>query len=88
MFGYITINKPEIKFKEFDIYHAYYCGFCRILKKEYGLSGQATLTYDLTFLIMLLSGLYEPEEKIGQTHCIVHPSQAINKDQQVLHICC
>ena len=83
MFGYITINKPEIKFKEFDIYHAYYCGFCRILKKEYGLSGQATLTYDLTFLIMLLSGLYEPEEKIDETHCIVHPivkqSTRINK---------
>lgn len=73
MFGYITINKPEIKFKEYDIYHAYYCGFCRMLKKDYGLTGQATLTYDLTFLIMLLSGLYEPKEQIDSTHCIVHP---------------
>lgn len=73
MFGYITINKPEIKFKEYDLYHSYYCGFCRTLKKDYGLSGQATLTYDLTFLIMLLSGLYEPEEHLGQTHCIAHP---------------
>ena len=31
MFGYITINKAEMKFKEFDIYHAYYCGLCQSL---------------------------------------------------------
>ena len=30
MFGYITINKPELKIKDFDIYHAYYCGLCTL----------------------------------------------------------
>jgi hypothetical protein len=73
MFVYITINKPEMRFREFDVYHSYYCGFCRTLKANFGISGQATLTYDLTFLIMLLTGLYEPEEQLGQTHCIAHP---------------
>ncbi|WP_026506826.1 DUF5685 family protein [Butyrivibrio sp. MC2013] len=73
MFGYITVNKPELRFKDYDLYRAYYCGFCRMLKADYGLSGQATLTYDLTFLIMLLSGLYEPIEETGRTHCVVHP---------------
>jgi len=73
MFGYIIVNKPEIKFKEYDIYRSYYCGFCRTLKKEYGLTGQSTLSYDLTFLIMLLSGLYEPAETFGDTRCIAHP---------------
>ena len=26
MFGYIIINKGDMKFKEFDMYHSYYCG--------------------------------------------------------------
>ena len=38
MFGYIIVNKPEMKFKEYDIYHAYYCGLCRSLKKKYGMT--------------------------------------------------
>lgn len=73
MFGYVTVNKPEIKFKDFDMYRSFYCGLCRELKERYGLSGQITLTYDMTFVILLLSGLYEPPTKKGSTRCIVHP---------------
>ena len=62
MFGYITINKAELKFREFDLYQAYYCGLCEELKKRYGRIGQATLTYDMTFLLLLFTGLYEPKE--------------------------
>ena len=43
LFGYIIVNKPEMKFKEFDLYHAYYCGLCRSLKKCYGMAGQISL---------------------------------------------
>ena len=73
MFGYVVMNKPEIKFKDFDMYRSFYCGLCRELKERYGLSGQITLTYDITFVILLLSGLYEPPTKKGSTRCIVHP---------------
>jgi len=73
MFGYIIINKGELKFKEYDVYSSYYCGLCRTLKENYGLKGQITLSYDMTFLAMLLSDLYEPELKKGKTNCIVHP---------------
>ncbi|MBO4807638.1 MAG: hypothetical protein J5537_01250 [Lachnospiraceae bacterium] len=73
MFGYIIINKGELKFKEFDIYQGYYCGLCRVLKEKYGIKGQMTLSYDMTFLAMLLSDLYEPELTKGTTKCIVHP---------------
>ena len=38
LFGYIIVNKPEMKFKEFDLYHAYYCGLRRSLKKCYGMA--------------------------------------------------
>lgn len=75
MFGYIIVNKPEMKFKEFDVYHGYYCGLCRKLKEHYGAAGQMTLSYDMTFVIMVLSSLYEPETIDGETKCIAHPLQ-------------
>lgn len=73
MFGYIIVNKPEMKFKEFDVYHSYYCGLCRKLKEKYGPAGQISLSYDLTFLLMLLSGLYEPPTVYSSCKCIAHP---------------
>ena len=73
MFGYIVMNKPEIKMKDFDMYRTFYCGLCRELREKYGISGQITLSYDMTFVIMLLSGLYEPKTYKGTTRCILHP---------------
>ena len=73
MFGYVIINKGDMKFKEFDVYHSYYCGLCRTLKNRYGVFGQISLTYDMTFLVMLLTSLYEPDTKEDTTTCIAHP---------------
>ncbi len=73
MFGYISINQAEMKFKDYDIYHSYYCGLCRVLKKNYGRCGQMTLSYDMTFLIILLTGLYEPDTKTETATCAAHP---------------
>lgn len=73
MFGYININKAEMKFKEFDVYQSYYCGICQSLKERFGRWGQLSLSYDMTFLAMLLTGLYEPETKEAYCKCIAHP---------------
>ena len=73
MFGYITVNQPELKIREFARYRAYYCGVCRDLREHYGITGQMTLSYDLTFLAVLLSALYEPEETMQTTRCLIHP---------------
>lgn len=73
MFGYIVMNKPEIKFKDFDLYRSFYCGLCRELKSKYGISGQISLTYDMTFVVILLSALYESPTQKGSTRCIIHP---------------
>ena len=73
MFGYIVMNKPEIKFKDFDLYRSFYCGLCRELRERYGVTGQISLTYDMTFVILLLSGLYEPPTRKGTTRCVIHP---------------
>lgn len=70
MFGYIAINKAEMKFKDYDVYQAYYCGLCRRLKECYGKRGQLTLSYDMTFLIVLLTGLYEPKTITGEIRAL------------------
>ncbi len=82
MFGYIVINKPEMKFKDFDMYCSFYCGLCRELREKYGIAGQISLNYDLTFVILLLSGLYEPPVRKGTTRCIIHPvvKQTVRKN--------
>ena len=73
MFGYVLINKPELKFKEYDIYKSYYCGLCHTLKKRHGIVGQISLTYDMTFLTLLLTSLYEPDITEERHRCISHP---------------
>ncbi len=79
MLGYVTINKMELKFKEYYSYKGYYCGLCKRLKTKYGNISRLTLNYDMTFLILLLSSLYEPENEICKERCLVHP-----KDKQLI----
>ncbi|MBQ8821853.1 MAG: hypothetical protein IJZ82_04365 [Lachnospiraceae bacterium] len=73
MFGYVIVNKAELKFKEYDVYRSYYCGLCHSLRSKYGLKGSATLSYDMTFLLMLLTALYEPQEARAKCNCVLHP---------------
>lgn len=80
MFGYICINQPELKVKDYEAYRGYYCGLCHELKKRYGRIGQMLLSYDMTFLVILLTGLYEPEESREYHRCIPHP---VRKHMQI-----
>jgi len=73
MFGYVLVNKPELKIKDFEKYRSYYCGLCHALNDRHGLRGRLTLNYDMTFLVMILSDLYEQEETVTTGRCIVHP---------------
>lgn len=73
MFGYVNIDKMELKFKEYYSYKGYYCGLCMMLKHKYNNLSRLTLNYDMTFLVLLLSSLYEVENKSYNTRCIVHP---------------
>ena len=77
MFGYVTANEQELKVKEFKKYKAYYCGLCHCLKNKYGIAGQLTLTYDMTFVILFLTSLYESETKADALRCMVHPVKKV-----------
>lgn len=75
MFGYININQKELSEENKKIYQAYYCGLCQKLKTNCGTKGQMLLSYDLTFLIVLLTGLYELENTETEFTCPLHPTK-------------
>ncbi len=73
MFGHVQANLTDLSEEERTRYRAAYCGLCRTLGERHGLTSRLGLTYDLTFLTLLLSSLYEPVETGGERRCIVHP---------------
>lgn len=76
MFGYLTANTELLTPEELERYKACYCGLCRSLQKRHGQASRLTLNYDMTFLVLLLQSLYEPEETRGEDTCLPHPLQA------------
>ncbi len=76
MFGYITINPDQLSQARKDRFRAFYCGMCRTLGQRFGPMGNATLSYDMTFLAVLLNALYEPGESSGRERCAIHPLKA------------
>ena len=76
MFGYVTVNPAELTQAQRDRYQGYYCGLCRTLAERHGAVGRVTLSYDMTFLMILLSSLYEPDETVTTGRCLPHPIRA------------
>ncbi|MFG6394263.1 MAG: hypothetical protein K1W24_08845 [Lachnospiraceae bacterium] len=72
MFGYVLPFQDVLKVCELREYKAYYCGLCRCLKEGYGFTGQLSLNYDMAFLGLLLTSLYEPDIPIQTVRCIAH----------------
>ena len=75
MFGYIIPNQAALPPEAQARYRSAYCGLCRRIGQRHGLRGRLTLSYDLTFLDLLLCSLYEGvtacEE--GSSRCPIHP---------------
>lgn len=73
MLGVMTIRKDEMKFREFDRYRGYYCGLCRAIGKRCGSVCRLALSYEMTFLALVQTALYEPETKSEMHRCGLHP---------------
>lgn len=73
MLGNITVNRDELKVRDFETYQAFYCGVCQDIKKNSGQLSRFTLTYDMTFLAILFTSLYGAGEREEDFRCILHP---------------
>lgn len=75
MFGYIVTYPDALPRERQQRFRAMYCGLCRTLRKRHGFLTSTTLSYDLTFLALLLNALYEPDESTQRERCIVNPAK-------------
>ena len=82
LFGYVICNKKKLTDVEKERYQAVYCGLCKELEKRFVQLSRISLNYDMTFLILFLSSLYEPEEERTDFHCAFHPAK---KKQAVIN---
>ena len=73
MFGYVNASLKELNKAQRLRYNAIYCGLCRRIRNRAGQVARLSLSYDMTFLALLLMSLYEPEETTGQRACALHP---------------
>ena len=75
MFGYVMANVKELEKPRRKRYAAVYCGICRGIRSQCSQSCRLALSYDMTFLSLLLMSLYEPEETAGDHACMLHPGR-------------
>lgn len=69
MYGYIRPLRGELRVADYERYQAAYCGLCHALKKRYGPLSRFLVSYDLSFLSLLLAG----ETSSCRCFCPTHP---------------
>ena len=73
MFGFIRPVKSELKVREVERFKQVYCGLCHAIKEKYGSFHTMFLSYDMTFMALLLSSLEEDEPSITYKRCVASP---------------
>lgn len=77
MFGYVLVDKPSLRIREYDYYRATYCGLCHAMGKCTGCLSRMSLSYDITFFALLREMLDGTEIKFIEKRCIRHPIKKI-----------
>ena len=73
MFGYVNVKKDLLLVRDYNIFRGYYCGLCKQLGRSFNTVTRMGLSYDMTFLAILISSLFEEDTKIRLENCIAHP---------------
>jgi hypothetical protein len=87
MFGYIMPEKPELKIREYETFRAYYCSICKAIGENCGLFSRLMLSYDATFLAVLLASLGDEKDCAVMERCPLHPLKkraVIKSDAEII----
>lgn len=71
MFGYVTIGKNHLTQTEYEIFSSYYCGVCKATGKYASQLARVGLSYDITFLALILSSL-STDGHMHNGRCAIH----------------
>ncbi len=72
MFGYIAPDVPYLYVKDVMLYKAAYCGLCRSIGATCGSPARLGLSYDTTFLALLLHNLLGQDMRVQERRCALH----------------
>ena len=72
MFGYVRADKPNLYIKDDNLYNAMYCGLCKGIAQVCGHSARMGLSYDVTFLSVILHNIAGLDVTIEKSHCLTH----------------
>ena len=72
MFGYVRADTPYLFIKDDALYRAMYCGVCKGIAEVCGHSARIGLSYDITFLSVLLHNIAGIDVQIEKQHCLTH----------------
>lgn len=86
MFGYVTFYKDELKIKDFNKFRAYYCGLCKELGKRFNQLVRLGLSYDFTFLALLLDSVDIAPTEFLQEGCFKHLGKKRSTVKQNPHV--
>ncbi len=75
MLGYVRAYKPEMKFKDYELYKGVYCTLCKSLGKRYGILSRFILSYDLTFFAMVRMALRPVCPGFKASRCSFNPAK-------------
>lgn len=78
MFGYVYIDKPELKIKDYETYRGVYCSLCKTLGKEYSRLASFTLNYDCTFFSLFLLARNKTCQGFKSGRCYFNPLKKCN----------
>ncbi|MBO5240655.1 MAG: hypothetical protein J6B56_04450 [Clostridia bacterium] len=72
MFGYVRADTPYLYIKDDTLYRAMYCGVCKGIAEVCGHAARMGLSYDITFLSVILHNIKGVDVKIEKQHCLTH----------------
>ena len=73
MFGYVTVCKEGLSEEAYRVFRDYYCGLCKTTGKRCSHLSRAGLSYDITFLALMLSAVDAEDGQTIQKRCALHP---------------
>ena len=74
MFGYVRTDVPYLYIKDERLYKAMYCGVCKGIAQVCGHSARMGLSYDVTFLSVIMHNIIGIDNNFLHNFIIARPS--------------
>jgi len=78
VFGYVTIDKGELLYKDYETYKAIYCSLCKQLGKDYSFLSRFILSYDCTFYALVALSVTDECSGFRSGRCTFNPLKKCN----------